>query len=150
MGVELESSSPEETERVAARLAELLGAGDVVAVEGDLGAGKTTFVRGACRALGVTSPVASPTYVIGHRYAGRVAVSHLDLYRVELLADADWGDLEPYFEDAIVFVEWAERAGAALLDRRASVRLLHRGGDHRLIRVESDDKSLEAAVSGSC
>ena len=68
---ELESDSPEETERLAARLAAELAPGDVVLVQGELGSGKTTFVRGAARALGVEGPVTSPTYTIGHRYRGQ-------------------------------------------------------------------------------
>jgi tRNA threonylcarbamoyladenosine biosynthesis protein TsaE len=148
--VDVESSSAEETERVAAELAAHLAPGDLVAVEGELGAGKTTFVRGACRALGVAGPVASPTYVIGHRYAGRVAVSHLDLYRLGRLSEDDLGSLEPYFEDAVVFVEWPEHGAGVLPAPRVTVRLRHLGGDHRLVRVESDDKALEAAVSGPC
>src|SRR6478609_9953274 len=112
--VELESGSAEETEAIAARLAALLRAGDVVLVSGELGAGKTTFVRGASRALGVEARVTSPTFTIGHRYVGRVDVSHLDLYRFRGLSAAEWGDLEPYFEDAIVFVEWPEAGAGAL------------------------------------
>src|ERR671931_21381 len=103
---ELESSSPEETERIAAALAARLRPGDVVGVEGELGVGKTTFVRGACRALGITQPVTSPTYTVGHRYRGRLDVSHLDLYRFEGFDDEEWANLEPYFEDAVTFVEW--------------------------------------------
>ncbi len=94
--------------------------GDVVGVAGELGAGKTTFVRGACRALGVTSPVASPTFTIGHRYAGRVPVAHLDLYRLDGIGEEGWADLEPYFDGTIAFVEWPERAGAWLPAARAS------------------------------
>jgi tRNA threonylcarbamoyladenosine biosynthesis protein TsaE len=133
---QVRSSSPEETERVAASLAATLVRGDVVTVSGDLGAGKTTFVRGACRALGVTSRVTSPTYTIGHRYEGRTPVSHLDLYRFRGVSSAEWGDLEPYFEDAIVFVEWPEAAGADLPPVRARVRLSHEDRAHRLIEIE--------------
>ena len=115
--MKLGSSSPEETEAIAGRLARELRVGDVVTVSGELGAGKTTFVRGACRALGVTAPVTSPTYTIGHRYEGEPDVSHLDLYRFTGVSAAEWGDLEPYFEDAIVFVEWPEAAGAGLAGR---------------------------------
>src|SRR5206468_10250059 len=75
--IELRSASPEETEAVAATLARELAVGDVVTVSGELGSGKTTFVRGACRALGVTAPVTSPTFTIGHRYPGEPDVSHL-------------------------------------------------------------------------
>jgi tRNA threonylcarbamoyladenosine biosynthesis protein TsaE len=135
--VELESSSPEETERVGGELALQLETGDVVTVSGELGAGKTTFVRGACRALGVTAPVSSPSYAIGHRYRGRVDVSHLDLYRLETASEQDWGDLEGYFENAVVFVEWPEAAETYLPLPRARVRLRLLGGGHRLILVQA-------------
>ncbi|MBA2475998.1 MAG: tRNA (adenosine(37)-N6)-threonylcarbamoyltransferase complex ATPase subunit type 1 TsaE [Actinobacteria bacterium] len=147
--MELESSSPGETESCAARLAAVLVPGDVVTVSGDLGAGKTTFVRGACRALGVTEPVTSPTYTIGHRYHGRVGVSHLDLYRFSGMSEAEWGDLEPYFEEAVVFVEWPA-AGAGWLGRpRVSIRLAHRTPTSRTIGLDADEGLLERAF-GPC
>jgi tRNA threonylcarbamoyladenosine biosynthesis protein TsaE len=129
------SESPEETERIAAELAAGLRPGDVVTVTGDLGAGKTTFIRGACRALGVTVPVTSPTFTVGHRYRGSVDVSHLDLYRFEGLSPAEWGDLEPYFDGAVCFVEWPEAAGDALPTARFEVRLDHAGEDRRTISI---------------
>lgn len=134
--IELESSSAEETERVAAALARELAPGDVVLVRGELGAGKTTFVRGACRALGVEEPVTSPTFTIGHRYRGNVPVSHLDLYRYEGMSDAEWGDLEPYFAGVIAFVEWPEAGADYLPEARISVELEHLGGDRRRLRIE--------------
>jgi tRNA threonylcarbamoyladenosine biosynthesis protein TsaE len=136
--MELRSGSPAETEAVAAQLASRLESGDVVTVSGDLGAGKTTFVRGACRALGVTAPVTSPTYTIGHRYEGDPDVSHLDLYRFTAVSLAEWGDLEPYFEDAVVFVEWPEAAAGGLPDVRAAVRLEHVDAESRRIVIEGD------------
>jgi tRNA threonylcarbamoyladenosine biosynthesis protein TsaE len=139
--VEIASASPEETERVGAAVAAELAVGDVVTVAGELGAGKTTFIRGACRALGVTDPITSPTYTIGHRYDGRVRVSHLDLYRFEGISAAEWGDLEPYFENAVVFVEWPEAAGSALPRPRVAARLRH-AGSARMIALESEEKSL--------
>ena len=139
--MQIESHSPEETETAAARLAAELRCGDVVTVSGELGAGKTTFVRGACRALGVTGPVTSPTYTIGHRFEGRVPVSHLDLYRFEGISPAEWGDLEPYFEDAVVFVEWPEAAGEDLPSPRVAVRLEH-SGSARMLSLESAEESL--------
>jgi tRNA threonylcarbamoyladenosine biosynthesis protein TsaE len=142
--IELVSASPEETERIAAALAAALREGDVVEVRGELGAGKTTFVRGACRALGVTGAVTSPTFTIGHRYAGSVTVSHVDLYRFEGLSEAEWGDLEPYFEDAVVFVEWPE-AGQGLLPPPRVTALLRplEEPDRRLVVLESHDGSLD-------
>jgi tRNA threonylcarbamoyladenosine biosynthesis protein TsaE len=145
--LEFESSSPEETERIAAALARELLPGDVVTVAGELGSGKTTFVRGAARALGITRPVTSPTYTIGNRYAGDPDVSHLDLYRFEGLSAPEWGDLEGYFEDAVVFVEWPEAAAGWLPRPRAEARLRHHGEGHRLVMLESLEKSLEIRLS---
>jgi len=147
--VELESGSVEETEALAARLAASLRAGDVVLVSGELGAGKTTFVRGASRALGVGARVTSPTFTIGQRYAGRVDVSHLDLYRFRGLSAAEWGDLEPYFEDAIVFVEWPEAGAGALPTPRARVRLDHVAPDRRVVVVDTDEETLLEEVAGA-
>ena len=104
-------------------------------VSGELGSGKTTFVRGACRALGVEGPVTSPTFTIGHRYDGRVVVSHLDLYRFRGVSAAEWGDLEPYFQDAVVFVEWPEAGAGVLPAPRFEVQLEHGGQDIRLVTI---------------
>jgi tRNA threonylcarbamoyladenosine biosynthesis protein TsaE len=120
----METRSPEDTEALAADLAARLRAGDVVTVSGELGTGKTTFVRGACAALGVREQVTSPTYTIGHRYHGdRGAVTHLDLYRFQGVSAAEWGDLEPYFDDAIAFVEWPEAGEGVLPPPRYAVEL---------------------------
>jgi tRNA threonylcarbamoyladenosine biosynthesis protein TsaE len=147
--VEVSSASPAETEAVAAALAGGLRTGDVVTVSGELGSGKTTFVRGACRALGVTVPVTSPTFTIGHRYPSEpVDVSHLDLYRFQGFSAAEWGDLEPYFEDAICFVEWPEAAEDALPPVRVKVRLSHVDAAHRLISLESEEPSLLDRLPG--
>ncbi|HEY1369062.1 MAG TPA: tRNA (adenosine(37)-N6)-threonylcarbamoyltransferase complex ATPase subunit type 1 TsaE [Gaiellaceae bacterium] len=138
--MEAESSSPAETEALAAQLAGELAAGDVVTVSGELGSGKTTFVRGACRALGVEDRVTSPTFTVGHRYRGASTdVSHLDLYRFRDVSAAEWGDLEPYFDDAIVFVEWPEAGLEALPPRRATVSLRHAGEGRRLITIDGAD-----------
>jgi tRNA threonylcarbamoyladenosine biosynthesis protein TsaE len=137
--VVVETASAAETESLGGRLAALLRAGDVVAVAGELGAGKTTFVRGACRSLGVGGPVSSPTYTIGHRYDAPVPVAHLDLYRVDGMGPEDWGDLEPYFDGTIAFVEWPEHAGDWLPHARATVSLEHVDESHRRVRIESDD-----------
>ena len=140
--IELVSRSASETERIAAEVAIRLGPDDVVTVSGELGSGKTTFVRGASRALGVTTPVTSPTFTIGHRYAGSVAVSHLDLYRFTNVSPAEWADLEPYFDDAVVFVEWPEAGGAALPPARVAVTLEHGGGDVRAVTLVAEEEAL--------
>ena len=129
--------TPEETAAVAAELAARLVPGDVVTVSGELGSGKTTFVRGACRALGVEGPVTSPTYTIGHRYHGAaVEVSHVDLYRFHGVSNAEWGDLEPYFDNAIAFVEWPEAGEGVLPAPRFAVRLVHADGERREVSID--------------
>jgi tRNA threonylcarbamoyladenosine biosynthesis protein TsaE len=135
--MEMETTTPDETEALAADLASRLAAGDVVTVSGELGSGKTTFVRGACEALGVRERVTSPTYTIGHRYhSARGEVSHLDLYRFQGVSAAEWGDLEPYFDDAIAFVEWPEAGSQVLPPARFAVRLRHAEGARRVVSIE--------------
>src|SRR3954466_11247206 len=109
------TAGPDATERAGAALAATLQPGDVVLVSGELGAGKTTFVRGALRALGVRGAITSPTFVVGHAYDGSAGpVSHLDLYRLAGMGDEDPGLLDPFFApDAIAFVEWPEHAPEA-------------------------------------
>jgi tRNA threonylcarbamoyladenosine biosynthesis protein TsaE len=146
--VTVTTGSADATEKIAGEVASRLAIGDVVTVSGELGSGKTTFVRGACRALGVTAPVTSPTFTIGHRYPGSVVVSHLDLYRFSGVSLAEWGDLEPYFEDAIVFVEWPEAGAGVLPPARVAAQLLHAGGDRRrLVLAAEDGALLEGLVS---
>ena len=133
----VETSSPQETEALAAELAARLVPGDGVTVSGELGTGKTTFVRGACVALGVRERVTSPTYTIGHRYHGaRAEVSHLDLYRFQGVSAAEWGDLEPYFDDAIAFVEWPEAGNGVLPPARYAVSLRHADGERRKVSID--------------
>ena len=132
---------PAETEAVGASLAAELEPGDVVLVSGDLGTGKTTLIRGACRELGVTEPVVSPTFTIGRRYRGRVPVSHLDLYRLQSLTGEDPGLLDDYLtSDAVAFVEWPAAAEPLLGERRIArrVELRHAGGDSREVIVRDD------------
>jgi tRNA threonylcarbamoyladenosine biosynthesis protein TsaE len=133
------SRGADDTEALGAALAAELSAGDVVLVDGELGAGKTTFVRGACRRLGVAVPVTSPTFTIGQRYPAPVPVSHIDLYRLTSLADEDPDLLADYLgPHSIGFVEWAGREAPALAGFArvaAHVSLEHDGGDRRLVCV---------------
>src|SRR5690349_11521269 len=145
MPVELVTNHAEETEAAAAQLAHELKPGDIVLITGDLGAGKTTFVRGAARALGVSDPVTSPTFSIGHRYAGNgVTVSHLDLYRLGDLAREEPDLLADYVGPGrIAFVEWPAQDSIELAEPRAVVTLSHLGGDLR--RVELLDRAEAVA-----
>jgi tRNA threonylcarbamoyladenosine biosynthesis protein TsaE len=133
------SGSAAETEAAGADLAAGLEPGAIVAVAGDLGAGKTTLIRGACRALGVEEPVTSPTFTIGQRYRGRgVAISHLDLYRLERLEGEDPALLDDYLDaDSIAFVEWPGAAAGRLPRPALEVSMRHGGGDRREIEIDS-------------
>ena len=99
-------------------------------------------MRGACRALGITEPVTSPTFTIGHRYRGDADVSHLDLYRFDGVSPAEWGDLEPYFDDAIVFVEWPQAGTGTLPAAKVVVELGHVDPMTRCIRLDAVDGAL--------
>jgi tRNA threonylcarbamoyladenosine biosynthesis protein TsaE len=134
----VETQSAAETEELGARIAARLQPGDVVLLSGELGTGKTTLVRGACRALGVPGPVTSPTFTIGQRYeGGRLPVSHLDLYRLQTLEGEDPALLDDYLRpEGVGFVEWPG-AGSGRLDRPAlEVRLAHVDEERRRIEVD--------------
>src|SRR3954469_728049 len=132
-----ESNSAAQTEALGAKLAAGLAPGDVVIVQGELGSGKTTFVRGAARALGVEGPITSPTFTIGQLYQGRMEVAHFDLFRLESMAGEDPALLDDSrTPERVAFVEWPE-AGLPRIERIAHrVRLEHAGGDRRRVTVE--------------
>jgi tRNA threonylcarbamoyladenosine biosynthesis protein TsaE len=134
----VETLGPLETESLGGELAALLQDGDVVLVRGELGAGKTTLVRGAARALGVSDPVTSPTFAIGNRYRADLGtVSHLDLYRLESLEQEDPALLDDYLGPGrIAFVEWPKDGTPELAGARVSVTLSHLGGDRRAIEID--------------
>jgi tRNA threonylcarbamoyladenosine biosynthesis protein TsaE len=131
------SDSAAETEALGERIAAALAPGDVVVVRGEVGTGKTTLIRGACRALGVEEQVVSPTFTIGRRYRGRLPISHLDLYRLADLEGEDPALLEDYLDsETVAFVEWPAVAAPRLAGQIAlEVRISHRGGDRRSIEV---------------
>jgi tRNA threonylcarbamoyladenosine biosynthesis protein TsaE len=133
----VETSDSAQTEALGAELAAALKPGDIVLVRGELGAGKTTLVRGAAKALGVGDAVTSPTFSIGHRYQGSdVTVSHLDLYRLAALGQEEPELLDDYLApDSIAFVEWPEEAAPELRDACLLVTLTHEGADRRRIEV---------------
>jgi tRNA threonylcarbamoyladenosine biosynthesis protein TsaE len=126
--------SAAETEALGERLAAELSPGDVVLVSGELGAGKTTLIRGAARALGVREPVTSPTFTIGHTYSGTLPVSHLDLYRLAELDQEDPALLDDYVtSDSVSFIEWPAAAEPWLERVTRRVEIRHAGGEEREI-----------------
>jgi tRNA threonylcarbamoyladenosine biosynthesis protein TsaE len=132
VAVTFESESAAATEAAGAELARRLAPGDVVLVSGELGSGKTTFVRGACRELGISGPVTSPTFTIGQVLTGRIEVAHLDLYRLESLAGEDPSLLDDYLTpQRIGFVEWPAVGEPAIGQVAARVTLEHAGEENR-------------------
>jgi tRNA threonylcarbamoyladenosine biosynthesis protein TsaE len=146
----VETSDSRQTEALGAEIAAALSPGDLVLVKGELGAGKTTLVRGAARALGVSDPVTSPTFAIGHRYQGSgVTVSHLDLYRLVNLHEEEPALLDDYLgPTSIAFVEWPPESSPELREARLMVTLTHQGEDCRRIEVrELGDRRDEVEAS---
>ena len=138
------SEGPEDTERIGEALARRLVPGTVVALEGDLGAGKTCFVRGLARGLGAdASAVSSPTFVLEHRYATAdgPALVHIDAYRIRSAGDLESIGFDELLErgDSVVAIEWPSLIAAALPTARVDVRIRHAGEDAREIEIEIED-----------
>ena len=132
-----ESRSPEETQRIGEALGERLKAGDVVATIGELGAGKTCFLQGLVRALGVTETATSPTFVLINQYRGRLPVYHVDAYRTESLTEIlDLGLEELFDGEGVTVVEWADKLLLLLPSRAIVVRISGLGDEPREIVIE--------------
>lgn len=140
MSTTLSCPDPAATQAVAGRLADLLRPGDLILLEGDLGAGKTTFTQGLARALGVASAVTSPTFVLMNIYPTRAGFDlvHADVYRLDRLSEVtDLAMTEMLDDGAVVVVEWGERAAAALPEEHLRVRIESFDGDHRSVTLEA-------------
>jgi tRNA threonylcarbamoyladenosine biosynthesis protein TsaE len=133
--ISLETSSPEETEAAGEELGRRLRLGDLVLLRGELGAGKTTFVRGMARGSGSVAPVASPTFQLVRIYPGRLQLAHVDLYRLEKGDELRDLGLEELLDVGAVVVEWGDRLAGAYA---AMISIEHLGGDRRLIRTDRD------------
>ncbi len=129
------TESPAETEALGESFGKRLRPGDLVLLTGELGAGKTTFVRGVARGIGSAAPVASPTFQLVRMYAGRVQLAHIDLYRVETASELGDLGLDELLDQGAAVVEWGDRLDAP---KAALVHLEHLEGDRRVIRVKRD------------
>ena len=137
MGARLATTSPEETDAAGQRLGATLGPGDVVALSGELGAGKTVFVQGLMRALGVATGATSPTVVLVNEYRGRLPVHHVDAYRTASLAELlDLGLDEMMDGEGVTVIEWAERLEPLLPARTVRVRIAGVGDEPREITID--------------
>jgi tRNA threonylcarbamoyladenosine biosynthesis protein TsaE len=150
--IELVSASAEQTRRLGEAVASVLGHGDVVALAGDLGAGKTTFVQGAAAALGVIQHVVSPTFTLVREYQGRVPVHHVDVYRLERINDVLDVGFEEMLENGVTFVEWGDAVEALLPASSLMVRLTvpedQADPDRRLVAVAARGPAWDARRGG--
>lgn len=135
--------STDETLALAGAVGELLRAGDVVSLVGDLGAGKTVFARGVARALGVTEPVVSPSFTIVREYDGRMPLVHVDVYRIDTVQELyDLGFEELVRDDAVTLVEWGDMIDGLLPADRLDVRLAPGDlDDERVVEIEGHGRS---------
>jgi len=141
--MEIHSRSEEQTACMAEGLAKLLKPGDLVFLIGQLGAGKTCFIRYAAKALGIREPVTSPSFTMAQTYSGVIRVHHLDLYRLSSFSAEDAIDFEEFFEkDAVTFIEWPERAEPFIEEPDVIVRLEHVDLNSRRISIESSNDRL--------
>ena len=141
--------STDETLELAGTVGELLRAGDVVSLVGDLGAGKTVFARGVARALGVTGPVVSPSFTIVREYDGRIPLVHVDVYRIDTVQELyDLGFEELVRDDAVTLVEWGDMIDGLLPVDRLDVRLAPGDtDDERVVEIEGHGRSWRARAA---
>jgi tRNA threonylcarbamoyladenosine biosynthesis protein TsaE len=139
--VTIRTDSPDATRAVAAALGELLVAGDLVLLVGDLGAGKTAFVQGLARGLGVEEPVTSPTFTIVQEYAGRLPLAHVDVYRLDRVQDLYDLGFEELVDDGVTVVEWGDLVEQVV------------PAEHLVVRIEpgaaDNERVLELSYHGS-
>jgi tRNA threonylcarbamoyladenosine biosynthesis protein TsaE len=134
---EIRSASPDETEAAGEALGETLGPGAVVALTGELGAGKTCFIRGLARGLGARTGVTSPTFVLINEYRGRLSVHHVDLYRLESFTEVmDLGIPELMAGDGVTLIEWADKLGPLLPVDAIRVHVDGLGDEPRQISID--------------
>jgi tRNA threonylcarbamoyladenosine biosynthesis protein TsaE len=141
--------STDETLALAGTVGELLRAGDVVSLVGDLGAGKTVFARGVARALGVTEPVVSPSFTIVREYEGRMPLVHVDVYRIDTVQELyDLGFEELVRDDGVTLVEWGDMIDGLLPGDRLDVRLTPGAtDDERVVEIEGQGRSWRARAA---
>jgi len=141
--------STDETLELAGSVGELLRAGDVVSLVGDLGAGKTVFARGVARALGVTEPVVSPSFTIVREYEGRMPLVHVDVYRIDTVQELyDLGFEEFVRDDGVTLVEWGDMIDGLLPGDRLDVRLTPGAtDDERVVEIEGQGRSWRARAA---
>ncbi len=144
------TNTVEETQALAEKIGNCLKPGDVVALHGDLGSGKTTFVQGLVKGTGIASAsVKSPTFVLMREYAGAPSVVHMDAYRLAAAPAAVWLDVEQLIHpDKITVIEWAERVSELLPDQRIDIEFAHLSTNRRRITLLAQSKAIKQRFQG--
>lgn len=146
--IDIVSHSAAQTQRLGARLGALCTGGDVILLEGDLGAGKTVFAKGIAEGLGIRDHVTSPTFAIIHEYVGRLPLAHVDLYRLEGSDAALGTGLDDYLRaEGVTVVEWASRAAGVFGDDHVSVSFRHLSETKRGVRISPHGESSRDLVA---
>jgi len=147
--VDLVSDSPQETREFGVSLGQLLQGGELICLEGELGSGKTTFIQGLGRGLGVDGPITSPTFTLVNEYRGEnLTLYHVDLYRVESRQEIIASGLDDLFwGDGVCAIEWAEKARGLVPPERLWIILEHGGERRRLISIEAGGPGYEGLLS---
>ena len=143
--MEFFSQSPEQTRRIGAQLGGTLQAGDVICLQGDLGAGKTTFVQGVAQGWGSQDSVSSPTFIIVNEYgrADSGRLFHMDAYRLESASEAEQLDLDSMLVDGALLIEWPERIGGLVPVEHLWIQLDHKGEEERDMKFKAAGKRYE-------
>ncbi|MEN6356042.1 MAG: tRNA (adenosine(37)-N6)-threonylcarbamoyltransferase complex ATPase subunit type 1 TsaE [Armatimonadota bacterium] len=143
----IQTNSAEETMALGERLGKILCPGAVLALFGDLGAGKTTFTKGIARGLGLADDVHSPTFTLIHEHIGPTPLYHVDLYRLESEAEVDSLGIEEYiYSEGITIIEWADRMRSMLPPERLDIELKMKGDNDREMIFETTSPRLQAIV----
>jgi tRNA threonylcarbamoyladenosine biosynthesis protein TsaE len=144
------SNGPEQTRDTGMRLGSLLNTGDVICLQGDLGAGKTTFVQGVAQGWGSLDSVSSPTFILVNIYRRRdgAQLFHLDAYRLESVPEAEELDLDSMLMQGPLLIEWPERLGNLIPDERLRINLDHKGDDRREMRFDTQGARYDDLLNG--
>ncbi|MBK8418659.1 tRNA (adenosine(37)-N6)-threonylcarbamoyltransferase complex ATPase subunit type 1 TsaE [Candidatus Villigracilis saccharophilus] len=148
--IEFFSRSPEQTRRIGMRLGSLLTAGDVICLQGNLGAGKTTFVQGLAQGWGTIDSVSSPTFVIVNQYrrANGGLIFHLDAYRLESVPEAEELDFDVMLADGALIIEWPEKLDGLIPADRLWINLDYMADEHRQMRFNAHGKRYDILLDG--
>ncbi len=148
--LEFFSRSPEQTRRIGSRLGELLDSGDIICLQGELGAGKTTLAQGLAQGWGALDTASSPTFILVNVYrrSDDQTLSHLDAYRIESIKEAQELDLDAMLTQGPVLIEWPERFGKLIPAERLWIHLVHISEEQRKMRVQAQGERYEELLLG--